>query len=202
MIYSSDLISREVVLMNEFNTYEYVVAQKSEGKWKTRKILLIIGYIVFVAVVLVLGVFSRLLVPLLALTPIAVWILIFCTWRYVSVEYEYSITSGIFTLSNVYGGRSRKKLIEIPVKEFSTIAPYNHELPETVEKAEQTIQRFAPQKEYIAISSHDSPDVYYALYTDKETGEKSIIWFEATDKALKIFRFYNAPATVVSKVRF
>lgn len=188
--------------MNEFNTYEYVVAQKSEGKWKTRKILLIIGYIVFAAVVLVLGAFSRLLVPLLALTPIAVWILIFCTWRYVSLEYEYNITSGVFTLSNVYGGRSRKKLIEVYIKDLATVAPYNHELPETIEKAEQTIKRFSPDKEYIAFSSPESPDIYYALYTDKETGEKSIIWFEATEKALKIFRFYNAPATVVSQVRF
>lgn len=192
----------EGISMNEFNTYEYVVAQKSEGKWKVRRVLLVIGYIVFVLGLLSIGIFSRLLVPLLALTPIAVWILVFCTWRYVSLEYEYNITSGVFTLSNIYGGKSRKKLLEVQVKDLVTVAPYNYELPETVERADETIRRFAPEKEYVAVSSFDSPDVYYALYTDKETEEKVIIWFEATSKALKVFRFYNAPATVISQVRF
>lgn len=195
-------VFREEICMNEFNTYEYVVAQKNEGKWKMRRILLIVIYILFVLALLGIGIFSRLLVPLLALTPIAVWILVFCTWRYVSLEYEYNITSGIFTLSNIYGGRSRKKLLEVPVKEFATVAPYNHELPETVERADEAIKRFAPKKEYVAVSSFDSPDVYYVLYTDKETEEKVIIWFEATAKALKVLRFYNAPATVISRVRF
>lgn len=188
--------------MNEFNMYEYTVAQKNEGKWRVRRILLILGYIVFVAALLIIGLRTRLLAPLLALTPLAVWMIVFCTWRYVNVEYEYTVISGVFKLTHVFGGRSRKKILEIPIKDMTLIAPYNHEKPETIEKAENAIKRFAPEKEYVAISSPESPDIYYALCANKDTEEKFIIWFEATDKALKIFKFYNAPATVMSDVRY
>lgn len=188
--------------MNEFNTYEYTVAQKIEGKWKLARAGLITGYVLYVVILLFVGIFTRIIVPLLALIPVTLWMIVFCTWRYVKVEYEYSITSGIFTLSNVYGNRSRKKMLEIPIKDMTVVAPYNNEFPDQIADADEKIQRFAPEVEHKAVSSFDSPDVYYALYSDKNTGERGIIWFEATEKALKIFKFYNSTATVVSKVRF
>ncbi len=188
--------------MNEFNTYEYTVAQKIEGKWKLARAGLITGYVLYVVILLFVGIFTRIIVPLLALIPVTLWMIVFCTWRYVKVEYEYSITSGIFTLSNVYGNRSRKKMLEIPIKDMTVVAPYNSEFPDQIADADEKIQRFAPEVEHKAVSSFDSPDVYYALYSDKNTGERGIIWFEATEKALKIFKFYNSTAAVVSKVRF
>ena len=188
--------------MSEFNSYEYVVSQKIEGKWLLRRILLILGYVVGAAITLAVGILSRLLVPLLALTPFAVWVMVFITWRYVSVEYEYSMVSGVFTFSKVYGKRSRKKIIEIPIKSMTCIAPSNFEIPETQVRAQENITRFSPETELIAVSSFSSPDVYYALYIDPKTEKKGIIWFEATEKSLKVFKFYNSPATIVSKVRY
>ena len=35
---------------------------------------------------------------------------------------------------------------------------------------------------------------------EDENGKKSIVYFEATEKAIKICRFYNPAATVTSKV--
>ena len=71
--------------MNEFNTYEFVVAQKHEGKVQLFRILAVVSYVLFfcvVAAALILLHFPW----MVAVLPIFEWILIFFTWRYRSVE--------------------------------------------------------------------------------------------------------------------
>ena len=77
--------------MNEFSTYEFVVPQKIEGGWKLARIALIISYVLFTAGAAVLIAVVLNLPWLVAPLPIFTWILVFVTWRYVSVEYECSI---------------------------------------------------------------------------------------------------------------
>ena len=67
--------------MNDFETYEYVVAQKKTGKYALRKFILIICYILYTVVLLSVAMLTRLAVPLLALTPLTLLIIIFFTWR-------------------------------------------------------------------------------------------------------------------------
>ena len=108
--------------MNEFNTYEFVVAQKHEGKVRLFRILAVVSYVLFfcvVAAALILLHFPW----MVAVLPIFEWILIFFTWRYRSVEFEYSMTSGNITFSYIYGGRSRKTALETAIKRFQEIAP-------------------------------------------------------------------------------
>ena len=108
--------------MNEFNTYEFVVAQKHEGKVQLFRILAVVSYVLFfcvVAAALILLHFPW----MVAVLPIFEWILIFFTWRYRSVEFEYSMTSGNITFSYIYGGRSRKTALETAIKRFQEIAP-------------------------------------------------------------------------------
>ena len=62
------------------------------------------------------------------------------------------------------------------------------------------IDSFAPEQTVCALSGEGTPDAYVALYS--ENGTKCAVYFEATAKALKIFRMYNAPATVTGKVRY
>ena len=86
--------------MNEFNTYEFVVAQKHEGKVQLFRILAVVSYVLFfcvVAAALILLHFPW----MVAVLPIFEWILIFFTWRYRSVEFEYSMTSGNITFSYI-----------------------------------------------------------------------------------------------------
>ena len=33
--------------MSDYNEYEYTVAQKPEGKWKRRRFLMVLGYVIF-----------------------------------------------------------------------------------------------------------------------------------------------------------
>ncbi|MBQ8339573.1 MAG: hypothetical protein IJY16_03920 [Clostridia bacterium] len=184
--------------MNEFATYEFVVRQKNEGKWLFARIGLIFLYVAYVVTLLSVGLLARIVVPLLALIPISLWILIFITWRYVSVEYEYSITSGVLTFTKIYGGRSRKRILELPLRDAVRIAPLDNSM-----EADRA-QHYHPEREFSAISSLKAPDIYFILFElDAEKNKdkrRAILYLEATQKALQIFRYYNASATLVQKV--
>lgn len=181
--------------MNESTNFaEYTVQQKAEGKYLTRKLLLIGFYVLFsVGYFLFFTVGPVKIVMLIALLPVFLWIIIHFTWRYGSVEHEYTIVSGTMTLTEVFGNRSRKVIFEAKIKDMSVIAPWNEEarskLPAGVIKT------------YDMLSTKSSPDAYYAICS-VEGGQKILVLFEAIEKALKIMRFYNASAVVVTKTRY
>lgn len=180
--------------MNEFSTYEYVVSRKREGAYRYARIAMIFFYICFDVAVFAVGMMVRLFVPMLALLPLLTWMLVFFTWRYVVIEYEYSITSGVITFSRIYNGRSRRVVTEIKIKSASVIAP----LGDRIQRSR--LEAYAPEVIYSALSSEDSPDAYFMIYPDGQ-GKKCAFLFEATAQSIKICRFYNAPATVVGTVR-
>ena len=138
------------------NMYEYVVSPAKQPIWKLKRTLAIIGYIVYAITVFGIGVYTKLLLPMMALVPLSTWILIFFTWRYVAVEYEYSFVSGTMTLTKILGGRARKKVLEVRIKELHMIAPYDGDY---IKQAEA----FKPEKSYDFVSSMQSPDLYFAL---------------------------------------
>jgi hypothetical protein len=184
--------------MNEFSTYEFAVNQKIEGKWLLARIALIAFYVLYVISLLILGFTAKIIVPLLALIPVTTWILVFITWRFVSVEYEYSITSGELTFAKIFGGRSRRTYLTIRLRDAVRIAPLDN-----AEHSERAMA-YRPEQEFSAISSLRAPDIYYILFEHEEKdGQKikkrrCIFYFEATAKALQICRFYNPSATVVT----
>ena len=184
--------------MNEFSTYEFVVKQKTEGKWILARVGMIALYVAFVLAWVVIGIKG--FAALLALVPVTLWILIFFTWRYVSVEYEYSITSGELRFSKIFGGRSRRTCLTLQLRNAVRIAPLEN--AEEAKKAEA----YAPEREFSAISSLRAPDIYFMLfeYEFKEHGKtkkrRAILYFEATAKALQICRFYNPSATLMTSV--
>ncbi|HOA85354.1 MAG TPA: hypothetical protein PKN17_04925, partial [Bacillota bacterium] len=71
--------------MNEFTSYEFTVSQKYEGKYFWRRVALIAAYVFYVIAAFLIGAFARIIVPLLAFVPLSAWVLVFFTWRYVSV---------------------------------------------------------------------------------------------------------------------
>ena len=184
--------------MDPSSTYEYVASPRKQPIYKLRRVLMILAYVAYVVVLLIIGMTTKLLVPMLALVPLSLWIIIFLTWRYVSVEYEYSITSGILTFAKIYGNRSRHTFLEIDLRQASRIAP--------LDNATWTAHadKWHPEREYSAISSLKAPDIYFILFehSDKKKKEKrrTVFYFEATAKALQICRFYNPSATVLTKV--
>jgi hypothetical protein len=179
--------------MNEFSTYEFVVSQKIEGAWRAARIGMIALYVCFVLGCLLLGISFNVLPPL-ALVPVFTWILIFCTWRYVAVDYEYSITSGELTFSKIFGNRSRRTQLKLMLRDAVRIAPLDDEAEAAKAAA------FRPVREFWAISSQNATDVYFMLFEYGKDKEHAVFYFEATQKALQICRFYNPSATLVTKV--
>ena len=181
--------------MNEFSTYEFVVAQKNEGLWKLARVGMVTLYVCFVIGCFGAGIALNVLPPL-ARVPVFTWMLVFFTWRYVAVEYEYSITSGELTFSKIFGNRSRRTVMRMMLRDAIRIAPLDN--AEEAKKANE----FLPEREFWAISSQNAPDVYFILFEYKQGGNthRAIFYFEATQKALQICRFYNPSATVLSKV--
>lgn len=181
--------------MNEFTTYEYVVPRARVGKYRLARAGLICAYILYAILFFLAFAAGRLLVPLIALLPLSTWMLVFFTWRYVNVEYEYSITSGVLTFTKIYGNRTRRTLTEIKIKSAATIAPLNQKLQRS------RLEAYGAVRIYSALSSPDAPDAYFMIYENDE-GERCAFLFEATAQALNICKFYNMPATLAGKVKY
>ena len=183
--------------MNEFSTYEFVVSQKITGKWLAARVGLIAFYCLYPLVILFFGMRYSFIAPLLAFIPLSLWIIIFVTWRYVSVDYEYSVTSGTLAFTKIYGNRSRRKIFEMKLRDAVRIAPLDLEI-EAARAAD-----YAPEREFMGISSMSAPDIYIMLFElcDGKKGEKrrAIFYFEATAKMLSVCRFYNPSGTVLTK---
>ena len=169
-------------------TYEYVISAKGKPCYRLARALALTGYVLYVIVLLVIGFATSILAPMLAFVPLTTWILVWSTWRYVTVEYEYSLTGGVMTVSKIYGGRTRKRLAEITVKDAVLIAPFEGD---HIAEAE----RYAPERTVDVTADLQRPNVYFMLY---ETADKrrGILYFEATAKALRILQYYDR-ATVV-----
>ena len=164
--------------MDDFNTYEYAAEQKSEGKWKLIRAIMLSAYVLFI-VAFFLVLYTIRLIPLFAITPIIVWMLVFFTWKYTKPDYRYFIEKGMFTFYVYYGKKTKKKKTEFMI---ST-------------SLEEKISEFAPKSIYSAVASLKATDVYAAFYTDAQ-GKKCVIYFVATEKALKLMRFYNSRTEV------
>ena len=175
------------------NVYEYVVSPAKQPIWRLKRVLAIIGYIAYAVIVFSVGAMTKLLMPMMALVPLTTWMLVWFTWGFVSVEYEYSFVSGTMTLTKILAGRRRKKVVDIHIKEMHVIAPFDGDY---IKQAEQ----YAPEKTYDFTSSMQSPDLYFALF-ETEQGRRGIVYFEATKQALKILRYYNT-GTVITDVRY
>lgn len=177
--------------MNDSSNYtEYVVAQKPEGKLRSKRILLVLLYVAF-SIGWLVGVVGILKIwPLGMFTPLFTWMLVFFTWRYVSIEHEYTMVSGTISFTEIYGRRTRRQMFEYKIKEMTRIAPVSDQYKNDYDATDIVVR-------YDFRGSASSPDAYFFTFKTSD-GKAGVVFFEATAKALKIFRFYNPSATVMS----
>lgn len=167
----------------EFNTYEYGIDKKFDGPLKKKADLLKIGYVLFT--ILLCGIlFAIKFFWGIAIVPLVLYIVIICTWRFVQIDYRYSIETGKFTLRRKYGkNKGRPQVVaEFRVKSAALIKPLADSAAE--------IANFAPTVVIDATPSADDPDLYCILYTD-DNGQKCQINIQVTQQGLKLLRYYN-----------
>lgn len=162
---------------NDFSFAEYAVKPKGDRQATARRVFFILLNVALDAVGTYLCFrFNITLIAAVALVAVPLW---FYCMKIAGTEYEYTIEAGDLTLCVLHGNR-RHTLFSVPLTSVSAV------FPDTEEYAEK-ILRFAPEEEFVALSSPDSPDRYAALLTD---GDKRhmLFRFDATDRTLRAFR--------------
>lgn len=167
----------------------YGVKKKSEGNYAVKRALMIVGYILFALVYAIFFITMNIL-PIIALLPVLTWILVFFTWRFVSIEYEYYILDGEFRMLEVYGGKSMRELCCVRVSAMKVIAPYRRYIDKDRADAIPAANRIE------SVSSMSAPDIYYGIFEDSN-GEDCVVFFEVTEKTLKVLKYYNSDIEIV-----
>ena len=165
--------------MNEYdspNFAEFSYTRKSEGAYKAKRLLMIFAYGVFVGVFFGLVLITK-LIPVFALCPILLWILVFFTWRYVSYDYYYEFREGNLYLGKIMGtkrGRKKFQALKIHIKEADFIAPY----ADCPERATEAVRVY----DYSETQSSDKR----ILILFKEKEERCCVIFEGTAKIARL----------------
>ena len=114
--------------MNEYdspNYHEYSYDKKGEGRLLLGRILLIILYVAFSVGYFLFCTTTKIL-PIFALWPIFLWMLVFFTWRLVSYDCYFEFRSGMLEVGRVKvkkSGRRKSPRLSVQVKTAEYIAP-------------------------------------------------------------------------------
>ena len=165
----------------ELADYEYTVAQKHEGKWKTYKTLTLLGYVAFAGAYFAIAFATTIGIPLVAILPLFLWMLIFFTYKYVNPEYKYKITEGNLYFFRITG-KKEKEIFKTRICDATYIMPLS--------EGEAKIRDVEPKKIYSALPSLQTADPYVIIFKN-EMGEPLAFTFKATSDGLKSLRFYN-----------
>lgn len=180
-----------MALTNEMaNFAEFTVEKKVEGTYRVKRIMLAISYFL-VPLLLMAMMFAVNLGAIALIIFIPLYFPFFlpkiiypATFRYVQIEYEYTIVAGDLSVFYIFGRKSRKEWLEpVSISGMSVIAPYRDEY-----KAEADSPDIERRYEAVAYKTH--PDNYYALFNNAQ-GEKCMVMFQATNKVLKLLAFHN-----------
>lgn len=198
-----EIVARADDAFGSKNYAEYTVTLEPTGKLRSKRLLFRLGYgAVFVAIIGLIILLNSLtdglgivFLPLFALAPLSLWILVHFTWPLVCIDYMYTIDHSRFEANILHGDKKDKKpLFECAVKEFSIISPIND--PEHSPK----LKLYNEANVIDLRSKENADDVYFALH-ESEDGKKTVIYFEATSQALTAFKYYNKAATVMSETK-
>ena len=165
--------------------FEYAVAEAKNKALKLRKTLLILGYIVYVVVFF--AIFVSINIFMCAFVLISSIAVVWLTWRFTQIEYEYSFFAGELTVNRILGNRTRKNLTKVRIQAFSAVFP-------ATELNQSKIEAFAAEKTIFAASEAKAENLWVALWEDAESGKRQALYFEPNEKAIKILKYYNASA--------
>lgn len=160
---------------------EYATTQRPEGRFATRRLLFIIGYIVIIGGLIGITVaFIQSMAFVFGFVFLVLGIaLIFFTWRFTKPDYKYVIETGDIKFSTSYGKRYKEN-VSTKIKDAEAIAPYTSEYDEATKGAAVT---------YDFRGTTKTPDAYFIVFT--KNGKKTVVLFEGTEKAVGLLYYYN-----------
>lgn len=177
-------------MAHESDLYDFTVTEHAEGKARTRKTL---GRLIPIAVIVAL--FAALIAIFKTLATLFVILLIvflaplLALWKWFNLEYKYELISGNMSFYVMHGSKivntmaKPKPRLSLTIKDMETIAPYTPE-------AKAAIAAANVKKSHVYISSFTKgQDIYYAIF--EQNGEKQVVYFEMTQRALQILYYYN-----------
>lgn len=173
----------------DFNSYEYTVEQKGVGKWRIIRLLMLLAYVLYCAVYFLVIYISR-IIPLGALIPVTLWIIVYFTWRYTKPAYKYAIESGAFIYTVIYGGKTKREKFTTRIHEAKMIAPIGEVMA--------SLSGTKIAKIYDGAPSNDNKDVYGMLF--EESGKSYILRFKATHDGLRALKYYNGKTVITETV--
>ena len=184
----------EVLIMNSDSgfgssgaPFEYTVAEANNKALKTKKTLFVVAYVLYAVAIFGIGSMTKLMLPFMCFIPLSLWVIVWLTWRFTQVEYEYSFFSGELTVNRILGNRTRKTLTKVRIQQLSAVFPAS-------ELNQSKIEAFAAETTIMAVSEAIAEGIWVALWNDAESGKRMALYFEPNEKAIKILKYYNAAA--------
>lgn len=171
--------------------YECAVAQKKTAAVVLLRLFLLLLYTAVGAACLLLGLRFDLLLLSLEIGALLVWALVLLTWRLTRTEYEYSIVDGELSVFRILGGKSRRRLCTVRVRDMTAIYPCTEEYAARI--AATPVRR-----RLFAASARDAQNLYVAFWNDERRGETAL-WFEPDERLCTLLRQYNITAVRLKK---
>lgn len=108
---------------SSLNSTEYVYDQKNEGAVKVKRTLMVCGYVLFLLGFFIFCMVTKIF-PLFAIGPLALYILILCTWRLVKFDCYWDFSTGMLEIGKIKvnkNGRRKSPRVKIHIKEAERI---------------------------------------------------------------------------------
>lgn len=158
-----------------------VFIEKIVARRKGAKDFIMILAVIIGGLILSGAVFSIKLVSSFA--PIIVLGVIYVAYRLIvsrNIEFEYAVTNGDLDIDKIISQRKRKRIFSASCKEFEVVAKLGSvHFTQDVKNINKRIE---------AVSSMDSPDVYFA--TLNYSGQKTVVFFEPDKRMLDAFKIF------------
>lgn len=165
------------------NYAEYSYSQKNEGRARVNRVLMICFYVLYIVGFFIFATTSG-FIPLFAIGPLTLYIIVLCTWRLVVPEFYVEFKIGTLYLGKVKStkhGRRRMPKISVIVKDALEVFEYTGKS-----------QLREAKKVYDYSESPTSDKRICVIYDDK--GIKSAVIFEGTAKLASLLSSFCAGA--------
>ena len=171
--------------MNEYDSPNYATftyEKKNEGKVRLYRTLMIFSYVLYLAAFFTVCYLTK-LIPVFAIAPLTLWIIIFFTWKLVSYDCYFEFKSGVLELgtvkANKKGVRRQNPIVTIRVKDALSAEVYDGS-SETLASVKKVYDLSASQKSDKRI-----------IIVFEEDGKRCAAIFEGTAKAAKLIASFS-----------